>query len=286
MKSAKLSRRLLTLCQLLLSFSLMLNNQLILPALVAEQKIIISSDDTLDLEDEALLHAPVRFTTSGLQCYLKHVYNHPKYNEILANDLSHLLQFLEYGQQTKQPEAYLISTLRLFHQKFFTLEYLSAQQLNRLINLLPKVLADYHTPKVEQLVLRLLENGLTRILWSPADHDGVWRQFTELGHKITALNEAAVITDVEDCNDLLTDLIARFAYVIGLIGSDLPVSFYEQAYRELRNQQLSWLNISETETLIASKRDHLEHILLVGTSKAQARAKFGTITSPIVAKTA
>lgn len=266
----------------LICLSLLLNSQTILPALVAEQKIIITSDDKLDLQDEALLQAPVRFTTSGLQCYLKHVYNHPKYNEILANDLSHLIQFLEYGQQTKQNEAYYLSTLRLFHQKFFTLEYISAPQLTRLISSLPKLLAEQQTPKINTLILRLLENAVNRVLWSPADRDGVWRQFSELGQKIEVLNQCQLITELEDCNDLLTDLIARFSYVIGLIGSDLPISFYEQAHQSLHQYQLSWLNINETEDLIASKRDHLEHTLLLGSSKAQARTKFGTISNPMM----
>lgn len=247
------------------------------------QEIIITSDAQLDLNDDTQLYAPINFTTSGLQCYLKHVYNHPKYaQDVLPNDFSHIIQFLEYGKNSNQTEEYTISVLRLFHQKFFSLEYVNAVQLSKLIEALPNLLTKHRTPKVEIMVTRLIENGINRIIWSPEDRDGAWRQFANMGHKLEDLNKCGAIEDAEDCNDLLTNLVARFSYVVGLIGSDLPVTFYDKAYQDIRTGQLTWLQYQETETLIASKFERLQHILLLGSSKAKAREQFGTITQPIL----
>ncbi len=247
------------------------------------QEIIITSNDILDLNDDTQLRAPINFTTTGLQCYLKHVYNHPKYaQDILPNDFSHIIQFLQYGKDSQQNEEYVISVLRLFHQKFFSLEYVNAVQLAKLIENFPTLLAQHRTPKVEVMVTRLIENGINRIIWAPADRDGIWRQFASMGHELENLNKCGAIEDAEDCNDLLTNLVARFSYVIGLIGSDLPVAFYNQAYQDMRAGQLTWLQYQETEALISSKFERLQHVLLLGSSKAKAREQFNTITAPVL----
>lgn len=272
-----------TMRYLVLALLFLINLTQLLAGLTEGQEIIITSNDILDLNDDTQLRSPISFTTAGLQCYLKHVYNHPKYaQDILPNDFSHIMQFLEYGKNSQQNEEYMISVLRLFHQKFFSLEYVNAVQLTKLIEALPNLLAKHRTPKVEIMVTRLIENGINRIIWSPEDRDGVWRQFASMGHRLEDLNKCGAIEDAEDCNDLLTNLVARFSYVVGLIGSDLPVTFYDQAYQDMRAGQLTWLQYQETEALISSKFERLQHVLLLGSSKAKAREQFGTVTAPVL----
>jgi len=268
---------------LLLSFlTLSLHNNLHC-ALTSNHNVIIRSNSQLDLDDDSILYESVKFTQSGLEHYLKHVYNHPKYaQDVLPNDFSHLIQFLDFGKRTNQDEDYVISSLRLFHQKFFSLEYISANQLNNLIKLLPELCSDHKSPQVESMILRLVENTISRIIWSPEDRAGVWGQFSDLGNKIENLRKSGIIHSDENCNDLLTALVARFSYIIGLIGSDLPIGFYNKADSELATSPLKWMEINEAEDLIATKLDKVRHTLLHGYSNAQARSQFGALDEDIV----
>ncbi len=117
--------------------------------------IIISETDQ---QENDLFFTKIKFTPIGIQDFLKKVYNHPDFaTKILPNNPSyHLVQFLEFGIRTEQDPNYLKQVLRLFHQKFKTVEYISAEQLTKTITTMISLLehfkiAEHTTTKNKQI---------------------------------------------------------------------------------------------------------------------------------------
>lgn len=74
---------------------------------------------------------PIKYTRSGIQCWLKHTFNDYAYGQrFLPFNLSHLEQFLSYADENEQPRLYSQSVLRLFTQKLKTSPYINAYALS------------------------------------------------------------------------------------------------------------------------------------------------------------
>ena len=90
------------------------------------------------------LHAPVKFTSNGIQLFLKQTFNHPNYaQEVLAHDFSHLVQFLQHGVKTEQKRAYPKATFRLFINKMKATPFINAYSFSNMLTELPELLNNY-----------------------------------------------------------------------------------------------------------------------------------------------
>jgi len=72
---------------------------------------------------------PINFSQEGISYYFKHTYNHEKYSEYLPYNLSHMVQFLEFGQEHDQPEQYAKSIIKLFLQKIKSCDFVNSYSL-------------------------------------------------------------------------------------------------------------------------------------------------------------
>lgn len=116
-----------------------------------------SKDQSLDLFSYFL--RPINFSKEGITHYFKYTYNHDKYTEYLPYNFAHMLQFLEFGQDNNQSEAYAKSIIKLFLQKIKGCDFINAYSL---ITTMPK-LADALTPymvKKEASFLQELQNNI------------------------------------------------------------------------------------------------------------------------------
>ena len=228
-------------------------------------------------QDELLLHAPIKFSPSGMNCFLKHSYNHPKYQtDILPHNSGHLIQMLEHGLQTNQDYEYMIAAFRLFRQKISGCQYISATELERITHLVPIIISRYldqkpsyqaksKVRKLKNLALRLVENCLCKTLWDSTEPDQMLKELVTIGNQLELFIPTKLIDDADDLNDLLHMLIDRFIYVLDLVGSDLPPSFYADLKQRL--DATSWVKITEIEDLIYTKMDKINQALLRGKVK-------------------
>lgn len=109
----------------------------------------ISSVDILSKKEADLVnffYRPIDFSADGLNYYFKYVYNHPEYTHYLPHNLSHMIQFLDHGQQTEQSEAFAASVIKLFMQKVKATPYIDAESF---VEFLPKF-ADAMKPYLEK----------------------------------------------------------------------------------------------------------------------------------------
>lgn len=86
---------------------------------------------------------PIEFTPEGIAYYFKYIYNHPEYINYLPYNLSHMIQFLEYGIQTGQNEAYAASVIKMFLQKIKAAPYVEAESFVNFMGEFSKVIKPY-----------------------------------------------------------------------------------------------------------------------------------------------
>lgn len=103
-----------------------------------------SKDQDFDLFSYFL--RPIDFSKEGITHYFKYTYNHEKYPEYLPYNFSHMIQFLEFGQEQEQSEIYAKSILKLFLQKIKSCDFINSYAL---ITAMPK-LADALSPYIEK----------------------------------------------------------------------------------------------------------------------------------------
>src|SRR3990167_869054 len=285
------------------------------------------------------LLAPVKFTPDGIQEFLKHVFDNPKYaKEIFPNNMNHFLQFIEFGVKTNQGREYLEQVIRLFRQKVMCSEYVCAREValtsERLVALLEgfEIVEEKNSTKehetavkelcynmflnefdkfkanpdsfltdlskeickildthavcsketsakhIQNLIIRFMETTLYKVLWSPDDGENTWEEFRILGESVSTLFERKVISREDDLNDLIKIIVERFNYFITIAGSEMPISFYEKARKDVDEDKFAWLNVEELEKDITSKKESLRRNLIQGQIKAQARSVYGIIT--------
>jgi hypothetical protein len=269
--------------KILLTLTLYLINNFS-PLLSNTNQIIITSISS----DDLLLHSPIKFTSSGINCFLKHTYNSPTYaSEIIPHNTGHLIQMLEHGKKSNQDHDYMIAVLRLFRQKISSAEYISATEVKRITALAPTVFSNHlsrkrarlnksGTRRLKSLIIRLVENCLNKTLWDSENPKLIQTQFIDIGNNLERMHSAGIIEDKDDLNDMVHMLIDRFIYFIKLIGSDLPKSFYADLKKQL-NSDVSWLKIEEIEDLVDSKLQKLNSALFKGRIKSHASKSFGIL---------
>lgn len=104
---------------------------------------------------------PIEFTPDGIAYYFKYVYNHPEYPSYLPYSLSHMIQFLEYGQKSNQSEVFAVSVIRMFLQKIKAAPYVEAEVFCEFIPKFAKAITPYlvkkETGMLEQMQIILKE---------------------------------------------------------------------------------------------------------------------------------
>lgn len=155
--------------------------------------------DIQEQDPLTLFCTPVKFTRSGVRCFLKHVFNRAEYcQEYYPHSFSHVIEFLEYGNRTQQDLEYIISTLRLFNNKLKGSRFVTANAYSTFLDQLPSTIAPYcKAPEtniwldIEQSIKTILyTNFLTKFSFFKEEPDTF---FTDISKQITeAVNKELV----------------------------------------------------------------------------------------------
>ncbi len=109
---------------------------------------------------------PVKFTRSGMRCFLKHNFSRREYaEEFLPHNFCHFIEFLEFGKDSNQNNMYIQSTIRLFSNKVKACNYVCADAVDNLLERLPNLLKNYFVKKPASLFTEA-KNSIKRILYS------------------------------------------------------------------------------------------------------------------------
>ena len=306
------------------------------------QTTIITDSDNIK-KDELLEHffSPIKFTRQGVNCFIKHTFNHREYKNFLPHHLKHIEQFLLYGNKTQQDNSYPQTVFKLFMSKIKESTFVNAYAFEEFIQELPELLGQYFDnseqqidtknfikkikniiyrkfiskfsdfkqepgefienlsneivkasnttitvekavskEKLRQTCIRFLEISLSKLVWSPFDHENIWPNIKEIGLSIKKLSDCNIIDDISDKNDLYSSLVIQFCKFIQLSGSDVPTKFYEIIAEDLKNNAPEFLTTPEQEDSIKNKNKMLKESLVQGATKSRAR-EHGIISDPI-----
>ena len=297
-----------------------------------QSDVVVYRSEDLDKQEALALYAPVNFSGSGVRGYLRNVYNNQEYTqEILPNDFSHLVQFLNNGKKTKQSRAYAKSVFKLFGNKLKAAHYVNAYAFSDMIEQMPLLLEDYfllaksnsmnkHKENVtsilystflskydyfkknpqdffddlsqdilhaleneltalnddvtmdqlRQSMVRFLEIGLNKLVWSVEEPEKIWDSVKTISQQLERLMEHNVIDDADDLDDLYWSLVHRLCYFIEIAGPELPFDFYEKIKTEVSAQQVIMFDLEEQEAALESKSQKLMNVLVMAQAKKQA----------------
>jgi hypothetical protein len=170
-------------------------------------------------ESDMLFNAlcqPIKFTRSGVRCFLRHSFSREEYaQEFLPHNFCHFIEFLEFGKNSHQNNVYLQSTIRLFCNKVKACSYVSADAFLNLIERLPKLLESYFVKKPTSLLAEA-KNTIKRTLYTlflskfsyfKQDPDNFFDEVS--GDIIEALNNTTFIQDHID-KEQLRQTLMRF----------------------------------------------------------------------------
>ena len=128
--------------------------------------------------------------------------------------------------------------------------------------------------QLRQSIIRFLEIGLSKLVWSPEDEGKTWKSVKTVSHQLATLVDNNILVDVNDLDDLFWTLVYRYCYFLDITGSDLSIEFYEKVKSDIAGQQLLFLELEEQEDrLVESKASYLTRSLLQAEAKCRAYKK-------------
>lgn len=210
------------------------------------------------------------------------------FNDFLA-ELPHLVDY-HFTTATKSTEQKKRAIKEALYQEFLNNASMLSRNASVFFERASNAILQAVDPDTDQsisiealqhTVIRFLETCLSKLLWDPTDRT-IWPQVKSIADRLVNLKEQNIIADNEDLNDLCWSLIHRLSYFVDITGVDLPTEFYEQVRQDLQNPVNPLLTLAEQETLVESKRDYLEHVILRSVAKRQA-LQYGILTEPVIA---
>lgn len=124
--------------------------------------------------------------------------------------------------------------------------------------------------QLRQTVIRFLEIGLGKLVWSPEEHATIWECTKQIAQHTASLMEYNIIDNLDDLDDLYWALIHRFCFMLDITGNQMPLTFYQQIKDNIASQPILLFELEELDTFLQTKQNRFMHALL--TSEAKKRA--------------
>ena len=146
-----------------------------------------------------------------------------------------------------------------------------------------KITARIITPdRVRATLVKFLNSGLDKVIWSPHDQQKTWESFKKIGNSLEYLHRAHVIPDHLDVNDLYWSLVERYCYFLDLVGTQLTEETCQLIKRDIAEKNVSWLLAGEQEKGITTKMERLAHAVIETDARVMAY-KTGIFTEKVFA---
>ena len=135
---------------------------------------------------------------------------------------------------------------------------------NRIVNATTQ---EVNMELLRQMVIRFLEVGLSKLVWSPRDEEKTWESVKTISHRLATLMEHNIIGDLNDLDELYWSLLHRYRYFIELHSTNMPLSFFNHLKAEITEKKVMLLELEEQETFMQSKASCLLNTVLAEEAK-------------------
>lgn len=123
---------------------------------------------------------------------------------------------------------------------------------------------------LRQSVIRFLEISLNKLVWAVEDKEESWNLVKKISNQLANFMDYAIITDVNDLDDMYWTLVHRYAYFIELNASELTLDFYEKIKQDVSSEHCLLLELEEQDSFIEKKGDFFLKQIMA--NEAQQRA--------------
>ncbi len=134
------------------------------------------------------------------------------------------------------------------------------------------------TERLRITIKRFLELNISKLVWSPEEHDEIWDNVKSISRYLEVLMEKEIIVDLNDLDDMYWTLIHRFNYFLDITSTELPISFYQKIKKDIyQDSSLKMLKLEEQDICIQSKKE----VFIASLLQAEARRRafdIGVIT--------
>jgi len=124
--------------------------------------------------------------------------------------------------------------------------------------------------QLRQAIIRFLEIGLGKLIWSPADGEKTWESAKRMGANLASLLKDRIIDDANDLVDLYWTIVQRYGYFIDIAGTGMPISSYQQINADIEQKRPLLLEMDEQEECLESRSSVLTRTLMAGEARRRA----------------
>jgi hypothetical protein len=115
--------------------------------------------------------------------------------------------------------------------------------------------------QLRHVLVRFLELGTSKLVWSPEDHEHVWTSVKKISNQLAKLVEHNVVEDIDDLDDMYWSLINRFCFFVDITHTSLDIEFYHSVQHDLNHGGLTLVELEEQESWLESKEDCLNRTI-------------------------
>lgn len=195
-----------------------------------------------------------------------------------AADDHHTLHFDAHTIQERVTQALtskLMGNLPEFQQNQYNIINPITQDILHIIkkeesNILDNVMKQEGTERLRNLIIRVLELILSKVVWNTQSPEGIWQSFLTITTHLQMLGDHNIINHMDDLDDMLWTATHRFCYFLDLTSQSLPISIYEEIEHDLQEELVFFLEVPEQDQEITTKKEKIKQALTKAKIKSYA----------------
>jgi len=141
---------------------------------------------------------------------------------------------------------------------------------------------NYMKERFRNLLIRFIEITISKIIWDNKHYQNIWGSVLSIANNLIMLADHKILDHMDDLDDMLWSLTLRFNYYLTLVGSILPVDFYEEIENDLANGSAFFLELEEQDQGIKTKKETLLKALLSAKTKSLAFHETGLFSDQVI----
>lgn len=134
------------------------------------------------------------------------------------------------------------------------------------------LLSDIGLDQFKRSCTRLLELGLSKIIWQPQDGIKTWQSVLTISDRLLKMTEADMF-DSDELYELQDTLFERYCYFLDVVNYDLSTAFFEELKHSIEGKAVQLLDDDELELCLETRRQRLSRLLCECEFKLQANSQ-------------
>lgn len=133
--------------------------------------------------------------------------------------------------------------------------------------------------RLQQLIVRLIENCLSKMYWSRTRYETFSPSFIQIGNRILTLVETKIIDHADDYDSLMKSVVCAACKYLDIFAWTFPLEFFDEIEDHIVRQEIPFLEEPEVDDFIKTKKEIFIDYLVKAKTKALAYHRKGIMPS-------